>query len=99
MLTGHGGFMMGVLPVRLNTQVRPYGLCERSTFSSTCTQCVLLLPLITELDRLPPSRVEPLCVPECVCVCAGTLTFISLIHLIEGRALDGISEEAFLVLG
>lgn len=34
--TGHGGFMMGVLPVRLNRQVQPYRLCEFScTFSPT----------------------------------------------------------------
>lgn len=61
------------------------------------TQCVLIISLITELDRPAPSQLEPLCVP--VCVCAHAFTFVSLIHLIEGRALDRISEEAFLVLG
>lgn len=63
------------------------------------TKGILIIPLITELGicwALPPV-LKDFCV--CSWVGARVSTSASFIHVIEGKALGGISEEAGLVLG
>lgn len=80
------------------TQRASLRLCDfcavPSTWHTMCPYC----PCNYRAGPQALLQLEPLCV-LCVCVSVHTITFISLIQLTEGRALDRISKEAFLALG